>query len=402
MEAVWNFLSENWLPAVVIPLVGGIAGAIVTFVVQRQPKSHLKPPQRYFKQPDLLSPPTERPAYSDRMAYVLAEMSALAYCQFESLDSIVEEATEKAKSLASDCKQADVREFLDGFATEIMTGGRWGRGVLEKVLDNSGFELLDTINVGSTQGFVCRRKKRGQPPYLVVAFRGTESKVSDWLTDSHCVPTEEGVHTGFRDAFERKEGEDGKTVSELVSEILRDEGTRPLFITGHSLGGALALLATKRLAPKRDSTSCYTFGAPRIANYEFFRDVKTPVFRVVNSSDIVPRVPPGPLVGPTLMALRILSSLVSPFPVASAALDRLERFLDKLNGYRHFGDLRYLTDVAEGRFDDVRLLTSPPAIDRMLWMGRSLVKGVHRPVKSHGIALYRRKLLVLAERRNRS
>ena len=31
----------------------------------------------------LLSPPMERPAYSDRMAYVLAEMSALAYYRFE-------------------------------------------------------------------------------------------------------------------------------------------------------------------------------------------------------------------------------------------------------------------------------------------------------------------------------
>ena len=48
---------------------------------------------------------------------------------------------------------------------------------------------------------------------------------------------------------------------------------------------------------------------------------------------------------------------------------------DKLNGYRHFGDLRYLTDVTEGRSHDVRLLSSSPAIDRMLWMGSLLVEG---------------------------
>ena len=56
--------------------------------------------------------------------------------------------------------------------------------------------------------------------------------------------------------------------------------------------------------------------------------------------------------------------------------DKLEEFLDKLNGYRHYGDLRYLSDVAGGRFQDVRLLSNPPAADRAVWAFRRIAKSI--------------------------
>ena len=97
------------------------------------------------------------------------------------------------------------------------------------------------------------------------------------------------------------------------------------------------------------------------------------------------------------------SSWLSIFaPPVSAIFDELEEFLDKLNGYRHFGDLRYLSDVAEGRFDTVRLLSSPPAIDRITWMSKRLAKSIFVPVKSHSMSIYRRKLLHIANDPNNS
>ena len=75
------------------------------------------------------------------------------------------------------------------------------------------------------------------------------------------------------------------------------------------------------------------------------RFLKTPVYRIVNSSDIVPRVPPGAgMMGLVLLVQGVswLTRFASP---VSSAFDKLEEFLDKLNGYRHFGDLRYLSDV---------------------------------------------------------
>ena len=289
-----------------------------------------------------------------------------------------------------------------------MSGRRLQLGSMKKVLSNSGFSLLDVIDINETQGFACRRIAENEPPYLVLAFRGTEKKISDWLTDARCVPTVEGkskVHSGFLEAFAVKEDADGKTVKDAVEDILagdeaKDENGKPLplFITGHSLGGALALLATKLVAPDVNG-ACYTFGAPRVGNYECFRFLKTPVYRIVNSSDIVPRVPPGAGMMGLVLLFQGISWLTKFAPPVSVAFDKLEEFLDKLNGYRHFGDLRYLSDVAEGRFDTVRLLSNPPAIDRVVWMWKRVAKSFFVPVKSHGMSMYRMKLQHIANAR---
>ena len=197
-------------------------------------------------------------------------------------------------------------------------------------------------------------------------------------------------------------------MKQIVEDILdgqdakgQDGNRLPLFITGHSLGGALALLATRLVAPNVDG-ACYTFGAPRIGNYEYFRFIKTPVYRIVNSTDIVPRVPPGAGMIVLIGIARALSWLSDFIPGASSVFDKIEEVLDRLNGYRHFGDLRYLSDVAEGRFKDVRLLENPPATDRVVWAFRRMAKSCFVPVKSHNMNIYRNKLLRIANDRNRA
>ena len=128
------------------------------------------------------------------------------------IDDAVEEALSRNLSM-----DANVREFLEDFSTEMMSGQRVSLTILERVLENSDFQLLDVINVGSTQGLVCKRTAKGEPPYLVLAFRGTEKKVTDWLTDARCLPTvdrDTKVHTGFLKAFEEVTGESGRTVLE--------------------------------------------------------------------------------------------------------------------------------------------------------------------------------------------
>lgn len=402
-----QIVSDYWPHVSGLAIAAGAAcTAIFSFI--RRPKSSSAETGPYFTEPALLAPPLTRPAYSDRMAYVLAEMSDLAYYQFEGQRGFVEDAVENALALDM-TDDTNVREFLEVFSTQLMSGRRLQLESMKKVLSNSGFSLLDVINIGETQGFVCKRVANEEPPYLVLAFRGTEKKISDWLTDARCIPTVVGktkVHSGFLEAFTTKSGADGKTVQEAVEEILAKEEAKdangeplPLFITGHSLGGALALLATKLAAPDVNG-ACYTFGAPRVGNYEYFRSVKTPVFRIVNSSDIVPRVPPGAIMMAWILVVQGIAWLTSFVPVVSAAFERLEAFLDKLSGYRHYGDLRYLSDVAEGRFDTVRLLSNPPAIDRVVWMWRRVAKSVLIPVKSHGMNIYRKKLLQIANARN--
>ena len=410
LTGIWDTIGEYW-PHIVggaVPAVGVVGTAILAFV--RRPKSARDAEETYLEDRKLLSPPLRRPAYSDRMAYVLAELADLAYYQFEGSSGFINDAIEQAKRVDL-ANESNLREFLDGFSAGMIGGHRLSLTVFSTILDRSGFSLVGTVNVGETQGFVCKRSVPGAAPYLVLAFRGTEKKVSDWLTDARCVPTVEGatkVHTGFLEAFTKTKDSEGRTVQRVVEDLLsrpeckEGEEALPLFITGHSLGGALALLATKLVVP--DVTgACYTFGAPRVANYEYFRWLKTPVYRVVNSSDIVPRVPPGAVMIVFTRLFELLAWLTSFMaPPVSAFFKRVEELLDKLSGYRHHGDQRYLTDVAEGRFQAVRVLPNPPALDRIVWMWRRLGKSVFVPVKSHGMEIYRRKLRAYANARDKS
>jgi|ERR1017187_8634077 triacylglycerol lipase len=153
--------------------------------------------------------------------------------------------------------------------------------------------------------------------FAVLAFRGTKN-FKDWMTDLQATPTPfswlfEGgpevgqVHGGFgnvlRDAWE-KIAAAVETVAPRpakTAEVAQLAGSqRTLWITGHSLGGALAVLAGAAFsmwanASIRSVNGIYTFGQPRIGlhpfcgNYDHLLEPKT--FRFVNNQDLVPRVP---------------------------------------------------------------------------------------------------------------
>ncbi|MDE2320752.1 MAG: lipase family protein [candidate division NC10 bacterium] len=99
-------------------------------------------------------------------------------------------------------------------------------------------------------------------------------------------------HSGFKAAFEML-----WKLYELPSLIAEaSAGGKPIWLTGHSLGGAIALLvATQLLADDIDVQGVYLFGAPRVGNSEFARDYDLRMgdrtFRFVNHADLVPRVP---------------------------------------------------------------------------------------------------------------
>lgn len=150
------------------------------------------------------------------------------------------------------------------------------------------------------------------PGFLALAFRGTKD-LYNWMTDLHATPVsfpwifESGpdvsaIHAGFgnalRDAWE-------KISAALTSLVpppdLAPETPQPTFwITGHSLGGALAVLAGAAFsmwakAPLRPVNGIYTFGQPRVGLYQFCGNydlsLEKRTFRFVNNKDLVPRVP---------------------------------------------------------------------------------------------------------------
>ena len=112
------------------------------------------------------------------------------------------------------------------------------------------------------------------------------------------------------------------------------------------------MIATKEIG--NDSTgACYTFGSPRVAGYGFAQRIKTPIYRIVNSNDLVPRIPPVFL--PSV--LKFLAS-VTPIPFQHWVI----KFLDRFAGYVHHGDLRFLARSrreSDEIYEDVMLLSNP-------------------------------------------
>jgi triacylglycerol lipase len=158
-------------------------------------------------------------------------------------------------------------------------------------------ETLDFFDQGHTQGFVVQGETA-----IVVAFRGTEPTVPmDWLSDlaashetwGHPVGT---VHKGFYEALRVVWGVTlGQ--SQVLPRRLRERGERKVWVTGHSLGGALAELCAAQafFVEHVPIQGVYTFGQPRVGDDAFARALNAAlgsrIFRMVNDKDIVPRVP---------------------------------------------------------------------------------------------------------------
>lgn len=149
---------------------------------------------------------------------------------------------------------------------------------------------LKFLSIGPTQCVILESTNDFRNKVYIVAFRGT-SQVRDWLTNLNIglVSWSAGgrVHKGFKNAFEG--------VSKQINEFLTTV-ERPVFFTGHSLGGALAILAASRFAEK--AAAVYTFGSPRVGDQQFAASLTGfGSFRIVNGRDIVARIPDQRLLG---------------------------------------------------------------------------------------------------------
>ncbi len=144
---------------------------------------------------------------------------------------------------------------------------------------------------------------------VYVVFRGT-ANVSDALTDIAVlqeeykfVPDAGKVSGGFQGTYE---GTDTNPIeSAILSKLdeLAKEGTfENLFITGHSLGAALSILAFPDFSENGPSAfskvTMYNFATPGVGDsdyvskYESLYNSDHVSFRIVNKNDLVPKIPP--------------------------------------------------------------------------------------------------------------
>lgn len=149
--------------------------------------------------------------------------------------------------------------------------------------------------------------------YAVLAFRGTQMDSNlDIEIDKdeafHDFPLRRDgksgrVHNGFRRQFESlwNAAPDCGVPEGIRAKLAAYRPGKPLYVTGHSLGGALATLALAQTFVEGDLppvAAVYTYGAPKIGDRLFAELVgdrsvasKTPVYRFVHVNDIVPATP---------------------------------------------------------------------------------------------------------------
>jgi hypothetical protein len=135
----------------------------------------------------------------------------------------------------------------------------------------------------------------------MVAFRGTQT-IWEWIEDLDALtfpylpdPAAGDVHMGFQLVYEHIR----KSTADLLASGC--QGAQKVYVTGHSLGGATALLGAFDIAQNQlpgVPLEIYTLAGPRTGT-GFFTDSLNKLIptciRVVNHGDLVPEVPVPPI-----------------------------------------------------------------------------------------------------------
>eukprot|EP00759_Apiculatamorpha_spiralis_P047289 PhF_6_TR43084/c0_g1_i1/m.65786 len=179
-------------------------------------------------------------------------------------------------------------------------------------VDQYGFNVVKAMCICDVQALVCVGDHRleGDTIRIAIVFRGTTNQEnvksdmqmarkswSDMLlerktaTKFMCfdILRQPKVHHGFLKLWTQFQ----PTIVSTVKDLVRHRQCSQLWITGHSLGGAMATLCAYTLTKQFNfEPTVYTFGAPRMGNTKFkdMYDAAVPnTFRIVNESDIVSR-----------------------------------------------------------------------------------------------------------------
>ncbi|MGK0298117.1 MAG: triacylglycerol lipase [Gammaproteobacteria bacterium] len=192
-------------------------------------------------------------------AWWLAELSRLAYREDKHNNY------EENKIISTDniLKQVGMEKIGEIYNAETST-----YGLLIKV---------DVIDVSS----------QDKTPCLVLAFCGS-NELQDWKINFRAYQASfydwGNVHSGFNYAF-----------LSIKDELLKlpEIQKYPLYITGHSLGAALATLCVLYLSDNGvNMAACYNYGSPRVGDDKFTASLSDKmIYRVINHCDIVTTLP---------------------------------------------------------------------------------------------------------------
>ena len=160
----------------------------------------------------------------------------------------------------------------------------------EQKLKKRGFTKVSTLNFGSSLGYVAMIGDTA-----VIMFRGSNPpEIQDWFVNLNYKSFKTGhgqVHAGFWASYD--------TLRDQLIEVFRQKRPKRIWITDHSLGGALAVVCSYRLMTEenREIAGVMTFGQPRVGSKDFCSHMESALngrmVPFVNENDLVPRVPPS-------------------------------------------------------------------------------------------------------------
>jgi hypothetical protein len=158
----------------------------------------------------------------------------------------------------------------------------------------STFTLESQKTVTEPFGCLVKSKIDGS---LFLVFRGSKS-LDDFLVDAEFKPVPYSAPTpnpppgilvarGWYAVF--------NGLAKALDAQLKTVGGRPLTITGHSLGSALATLAVPLAVSNNVAALHYNSASPKVGLQPFrdyYENLKVKTFRLVNTADTVPNLPP--------------------------------------------------------------------------------------------------------------
>ena len=196
------------------------------------------------------------------------------------------------------------------------------------------FPYVMYFDQSGTQAIVAHDKER-----IVIIFRGTEPKeFKDVKADLKTWPKRSDevqglVHAGFAEALDKV----WKDLEPFDDECVKIHEIKQVIFTGHSLGGALAVVAAAR---SKYIGEVYTYGQPRVGNRKYSKQVKSKVYRFVNNNDVVPRVPPPLVFGHQGIKFHIVNGkLITPTGNWNEFLTTMKVRLINMFKFRYFRSL---------------------------------------------------------------
>lgn len=257
--------------------------------------------------------------YCPDVGYLLSLISAWSYSETETLLKIL-----KRDSVAGPSRSVEIE----------------GHSVRNSALPVDVNAYVVTIGAGEVES-----------PLTIVCFRGTElTNLIDLLTDALVEPhpwpnrrnPDEWVHRGFFLSLD-------VLWPELADDLRGRAGD--LYFAGHSLGGAVAVLAGRRFSDDAIEgprlRGVYSYGQPMVGGRAFSEawPSSVPLYRHVNNQDLVVRLPPR-LSNHESTAYKHFGEIYFPLPASSngEAVPRWTR----LHSGRDDAAMKDASDCCEG------------------------------------------------------